>query len=72
MCQKKWHQKFENMFKDGPLLEAMTIYLSTMYEEAAEYDEAVMIREYNHLRGTNQLHLIFEAVEQYNSLRGEA
>jgi len=60
------------MFNNEHLREIMTIYLSTMYEEAARYDEDTMMQEYINLRDNCQLHRIFEAVEQYNNVREEA
>lgn len=61
--------ELEYIFNEGPLREAMIIYLSTRYEEAAGFSEYSMKQEYLMLKENNELHLIFEAVQLSNRLR---
>lgn len=63
--------ELEFMFDEGPIREAMAIYLGTMYEENADFSEYSMKQEYIMLRERNELNLIFEAVQQRNRLRNE-
>lgn len=63
------NEELQNMFTEGPVREAMIVYLSTNYEEAADYGEESMIREYRHLKDNGQLNVIFEAVQLHNQCK---
>ncbi|MEP5256156.1 MAG: hypothetical protein ABJQ39_13930 [Winogradskyella arenosi] len=62
-------EQYKHMFDEGPLREAMMEYLSINYEEAADYNEKNMIREYIRLKDSGQLNVIFEAVQLHNSCK---
>lgn len=65
-------EEYRFMFEDGPLRDAMVIYLSTMYEKNADYSEESMVSEYIMLKRNNELHLIFEAVQLQSKIINEA
>ena len=66
------NEELQNMFTEGPVREAMIVYLSTNYEEAADYSEDAMISEYIYLKDNGQLNFIFEAVQLQNQCKALA
>jgi hypothetical protein len=66
------NEELQKMFTEGPVREAMIVYLSTNYEEAADYSEESMIREYIYLKDNGQLNVIFEAVQLQNQCKALA
>lgn len=60
------------MFENGPLRDAMVIYLQMNYEENADLSEDSMVAEYRMLKQRNELHLIFEAVQLHNYFNSQA
>jgi len=63
------NEELQNMFTEGPVREAMMVYLSTNYEEAADYSEESIIREYIYLKDNGQLNVIFQAVQLQNQCK---
>ena len=66
------NEELQNMFTEGPVREAMIVYLSTNYEEAADYSEESMIQEYIYLKDNGELNVLFEAVQLQNQCKALA
>lgn len=63
------NEEYQHLFTEGPLREAMIIYLSFNYEEAADYSEDAMVGEYIYLKKSRQLSAIFDAVQLHNKTK---